>query len=83
MKLTAVPNNKTNASIAVKLNPNFTSFSKLAPNIVGIAKKNVNSAATVLDNPMAIPPKIVAPERDVPGNIAAITWNNPTIKACL
>lgn len=73
IKLTAVPNNNTIASVAVKLNPNFTSFSKLAPNIVGIAKKNVNSAAIVLDNPIAIPPRIVAPEREVPGNTAAIT----------
>ena len=54
IKLTAVPNNNTNASIAVKLNPNFTSFSKLAPNIVGIAKKNVNSAAIVLDKNYSI-----------------------------
>ena len=33
-------------SALVKANPNLTSFNKLAPNITGIAKKNVNSDAT-------------------------------------
>ena len=41
----------------------------LTPNITGIARKNENSAATVLDVPNKIAPKIVAPDRDVPGII--------------
>ena len=43
----------------------------------GIARKNVNSAATVLDTPISRAPTIVAPEREVPGKIAAISWNTP------
>ena len=46
---------------------NFTIFSPLAPNIVGIPKKNENSAATYRDAPIKIPPKIVAPDLEVPG----------------
>ena len=38
-----------------------------APNITGIARKNVNSAATYLEVPSNNAPMIVAPERDVPG----------------
>ena len=45
-------------------------MSRLAPNITGIAKKKVNSAATVLDTPKSRAPTIVAPDLDVPGNIA-------------
>ena len=36
-------------------------------------KENVYSAATVLETPRIRAPTIVAPERDVPGNIAAIS----------
>ena len=56
-------------------------FNKEAPNIAGIAKKNVNSAETDLETPIIKAPIIVAPERDVPGNIAAIIWNKPIIIA--
>ena len=35
--------------------------------MTGIARKKVNSAATVLEVPTRIPPMIVEPERDVPG----------------
>ena len=56
----------------VKAKPNLTNFNKLAPNITGIAKKKVNSAATVRLTPINKAPTIVAPERDVPGNTAAI-----------
>ena len=69
---TIIPTNKIVSSIPVKENPNFTIFNKLAPSITGIAKKNVNSAATVLETPSKSAPTIVAPERDVPGKIAAI-----------
>ena len=51
----------------VNTKPNFNNFNKLAPNITGIAKKNVNSAAISLDVPINIPPNIVAPDLDVPG----------------
>ena len=56
--------------------PNLISFNKLAPNITGIAKKNVNSAAISLDTPMIRAPTIVAPDLDVPG-INANIWKNP------
>jgi hypothetical protein len=35
--------------------------------MVGIAKKNENSAAALRDKPKNKPPIMVAPERDVPG----------------
>ncbi len=44
----------------------FTAFKRLAPNITGTAKKNVNSAAVALDTPINNAPIIVAPERYVP-----------------
>ena len=69
---TSIPMIKTPASSVVKDKPNFTSFNRLAPNITGIARKNVNSAATLLDTPMSSAPTIVAPEREVPGKNAAI-----------
>ena len=56
----------------VKANENLTNLSNDAPNITGIAKKKVNSAATVLDTPSNNAPTIVAPDLEVPGNIAAI-----------
>ena len=60
------------ASSTVKANPNFHSFKRLAPNMTGIAKKKVYSAATVRDTPINKAPTIVAPDLDVPGKIAAI-----------
>ena len=66
-KATNIPTRSTASSVPVKLKPNFKSFKKLAPNITGIARKNVNSAANSLDVPIKIPPIMVEPERDVPG----------------
>ena len=40
---------------------------RLAPNIVGIPRKNVNSAASVLAVPISIAPIIVTPDLEVPG----------------
>ena len=80
---TSIPTIKIKNSINEKLNPKRTIFNKLAPNITGIAKKNVNSAATVLDTPIIKPPTMVAPERDVPGEIAAINWKTPIMIASL
>ena len=54
----------------------MNNFNALAPNITGIARKNVNSAATPRDTPSAKAPTIVAPDRDVPG-IIAIIWKTP------
>ena len=66
-KAAIIPIIKMVSSVFVKIKPNFKIFRRLAPNITGIAKKKVNSAAIVLDVPIKIAPIIVAPERDVPG----------------
>ena len=66
-----MPISKSASSREVNAKPNFTSFNRLAPNITGIARKKVNSAATVLEMPIAIAPSMVAPEREVPGSAAA------------
>ena len=62
-----MPTIKTANSVPVKARPNFNSLIKLAPNITGIARKKVNSAAISLEAPMRIPPIMVEPEREVPG----------------
>ena len=72
-KATTMPTIRITASSSEKCNPNPHIFKRLAPNITGMARKNVYSAATVLDTPISKAPTIVAPERDVPGKIAAIT----------
>ena len=64
---TTIPTISTINCVDVNARPNFTIFNKLAPNITGIPKKNENSAATVLEHPSKIPPRIVAPDLDVPG----------------
>ena len=55
-KETTQPSIRNPNSAAVKWNPNLISFSALAPNMTGIARKNVNSAATSLDTPMISAP---------------------------
>ena len=69
--------------MAISLVPNvpplikyLTSLSALAPNITGIARKNVNLDATERVQPSSRPPMIVEPERDVPG-ISESTWKQP------
>ena len=52
------------------------SFSTPQPNMTGIARKNVNSAAAVREQPHSMPPMMVEPERDVPGMMASI-WKQP------
>lgn len=59
MKDITVPTSRQASSIPVNANPNFSTFRRLAPNITGIARKKVNSAATVLDIPIIIAPRIV------------------------
>lgn len=49
--------------------------------MTGIARKKVNSAATVLDTPIKSAPTIVAPDLEVPGNTPAINWKTPMISA--
>ena len=68
-----IPISSIAVSMPVDGSPHFTSFSRLAPNIAGIARKKVNSAAAVRETPSSSAPTIVAPEREVPGKIAAIS----------
>ena len=80
-KATTMPTISREASVMVKWKPNFTSVRRLAPNMTGMARKKVNSAAITLLTPISSAPTIVAPEREVPGKIAAISWNRPIIRA--
>ena len=66
-KATIIPFARITNSIIEKWNPNLRILSAEAPSIAGTARKNVNSDATVLEVPIEIPPRIVEPERDVPG----------------
>ena len=66
-KAVTIPISKIINSALVNAKPNLNSFKKLAPNITGIPRKNVNSAAISLETPKRIPPIIVEPEREVPG----------------
>ena len=59
-KDTTVPITRSISSRDVNAKPNFTTLSRLAPNITGIARKNVYSAATVLDTPISSAPTMVA-----------------------
>lgn len=84
-KATIEPVNKIMISSDPNVFPlakNLKIFKKLATNITGIPKKNENSVATKREAPIKIAPKMVAPEREVPG-INASTWKAPTIKAAL
>ena len=80
---TAIPTMRMRSSWDVKLKPNFTSFKALPPSMAGMARKNVNSAAVVREIPISRAPTIVAPEREVPGNTAAIIWNTAMIRAAV
>ena len=64
---TIVPMDSIIISGPVNARPNFNNFNKLAPNMTGIAKKNVNSAATNLEVPTNMAPTMVAPDLEVPG----------------
>ena len=71
------PTASTTASVVVMARPaaaNLTHFTRPHPNMMGMARKNVNSAAAVLLQPHSMPPMMVAPEREVPGMMAS-TWN--------
>ena len=58
-------------SVSIKKSENSKIFKALAPSIAGTAAKNENSVALCLSSPIARAPKMVAPERDVPGIIAS------------
>ena len=78
-KATTQPTPKMAISLVPKVPPlikYLTSLSALAPNITGIARKNVNLDATERVQPSSRPPMMVEPERDVPG-ISESTWKQP------
>ena len=79
---TTMPTSSRMASSKEKMRPNLNSFNALAPNITGIARKNVYSVATTRLVPNKIPPSIVEPERDVPGTSES-TWKKPMMSAVL
>ena len=58
----------------------LTSLRPEAPNMTGIARKNVNLDATARVQPRSRPPMMVEPEREVPG-ISESTWNRPIPRA--
>ena len=70
------PNPIRNHSYPVIFVPIFITFSKVAPTIVGIAKKNENSVGSTLFKPCNTPPIIVTADHEVPGTIAR-HWNKP------
>ena len=77
------PTASTIASVVVMARPaaaNFMHFTRPHPNMMGIARKKVNSAAAVLLQPHSMPPMMVAPEREVPGTMAS-TWKQPIFSA--
>ena len=78
---TSMPVPRRISSVPEKRKPYLTIFKRLAPAMTGIARIKVNLAATVRETPIISPPTIVAPEREVPGKIAAISWKRPMRKA--
>ena len=78
-KATTQPTPKIATSFAPNVPPlmkYLTSLSALAPNMTGMARKNVNLDATERVQPKSKPPMMVEPERDVPG-ISESTWKQP------
>ena len=71
MNATKIPTPSSNNCPAWNARPTlrmyFNSFSNDAPTITGIARKKVNSAATLLSSPSIRPPMIVDPLLLVPG----------------
>ena len=78
-KATTQPTPKIATSLAPNVPPlikYLTSLSALAPNMTGMARKNVNLDATERVQPKSRPPMMVEPERDVPGTSES-TWKQP------
>ena len=63
----STPTMSTISSDDVNENPNLSILRRLAPSMTGIAMKNENSAAASRDIPRIIAPRMVEPEREVPG----------------
>lgn len=85
MKATTIPTKSNHISVPVKTNPfknALINFNAEAPNIIGILIKNEKFAANGLDVPTIVAPRIVEPERDVPGTSDS-TWNRPILKASI
>ena len=61
---------------ASRLSRFFHSISTVAPEIVGTARKKLNSAAVLRSTPSISAAMMVAPERDTPG-IMATHWPSP------
>ena len=79
IKETTQPTARMMSSMLVAVAPesrNFTSFSALAPTMVGIARKKENSAPAERPTPRMMAPRMVEPERDVPG-IRLRHWKHP------
>ena len=66
----------SSATMVLPASTNFTILSRLAPNMTGIARKNVKRVATERDVPRSRPPMMVEPEREVPGTSES-TWKQP------
>ena len=78
-----IPTASTRISVEVMAMPaatNLMHFTRPQPNMMGMARKNVNSAAAVREQPASMPPMMVAPERLVPGMMAN-TWKQPILSA--
>ena len=61
---------------------NFRAFRPLAPTMVGMAMKNENSAAAGRLTPRRIAPRMVEPDREVPG-MRLRHWKQPMSRAVL
>lgn len=70
-KATIQARNNINSSEPDSMLEYLKTLRRLAPSITGIASIKVNSTATGLAIPIRSAPIIVAPDLDVPGNIAA------------
>ena len=67
---------------ATPLSRNFSPLMADAPSRVGMAMKKENSAPALRPTPMRIAPRIVEPEREVPG-IRLRHWKQPMSRAVL
>src|SRR5438552_14535308 len=76
----ANPTPKAGSDCADRSVESFHNEYPVAAKSVGIARKNENSVAATRDMPNSMPPMIVAPERDVPGN-SANACAHPTFRA--
>ena len=82
-KDTIQPTTRTPISVPVAETPDSRNFSALmaeAPSMVGMAMKKLNSAPAPRPTPSRIAPRMVEPEREVPG-IRLRHWNAPMSSA--